>query len=108
MAMVLPVIDPEVITRTLYKTDESAKERILPAYVEQLAEADRAFYREQGYLAMEGLFTARGVESYKVALADVINGRVVKVLKLYIQEKPYFKDAGADERAEDDLELRVR
>jgi phytanoyl-CoA hydroxylase len=108
MAMVLSAKDPDVIKRTLYQTDESAKGRILPGYVEQLSEADRAFYREQGYLAMDGLFTAEEVESYMAALADVIHGRVDKDKKLYIQEEPYYKEGGADERAEDNLELRVR
>jgi phytanoyl-CoA hydroxylase len=108
MATVLPTKDPAVIKRTLYRTDESAKGRILPGYVEQLSEADRAFYREQGYLAMEGLFTAEEVESYKAALADVIHGRVGKDKKLYIQEEPYYQEGGADERAAANRELRVR
>jgi phytanoyl-CoA hydroxylase len=108
MATVLPAKDPEVIKRTLYKTDEAAKGRILPAYVERLSEADRAFYREQGYLAIDGLYTAEEVESYKAALADVINGRVGKDKKLYIQEEPYYKEGGSDERVVDDVELRVR
>lgn len=107
MATVLTAKDPEIIKRTLYKTDETAKGRIVPTYVEKLTEADLAFYREQGYLAMEGLFTGEEVESYKAALADVIHGRTIADKKLYLQEEPYYKEGGADERP-DDPELRVR
>jgi phytanoyl-CoA hydroxylase len=108
MATVLPAKDPDVIKRTLYKTDKAARGRILPGYAERLSETDLAFYREQGYLALEGMFTAEEVESYKAALADVIHGRVGKDKKLYIQEEPYYKEGGSDERAVDDVELRVR
>src|SRR5216110_1743148 len=107
MATVLTAKDPEVIKQTLYKTDETAKGRILPTYVETLTEADLAFYRERGYFAMDGLFTAEEVESYKAALADVIHGRTVADKKLYLQEEPYYQAGGAEDRP-DDPELRVR
>ncbi len=107
MATVLPTTDAETIKRRLYRTDATALGRILPAYTERLADADVAFYREQGYLAMEGLYSAEEVESYKDALRDLIRGETARDKKLYIQEEPYYKEGGADERA-DDVELRVR
>jgi phytanoyl-CoA hydroxylase len=109
MAAVLPPTDTEPIKARLYRGDLSARGKILPGYVEKLSEADLAQYREQGYLAMGGLFGAEEVESYKVALADVIHGRVEWDKKLYIQEEPYYKEGGTDERVgADDRELRVR
>jgi phytanoyl-CoA hydroxylase len=108
VATLMTANDVETIARRLYRTDLSAKGQILPEYRERLSEADLAQYRDQGYLAMEGIFTAEEIESFKVGLADVIHGRTEKDKKLYIQEEPYYKEGGSDERAEDNFELRVR
>lgn len=107
MATVISASDTELVKRKLYRTDASAKGRVLPAFVERLSEVDLTFYREQGYLALDGLYTAEEVESYKAALADLIHGRVAADDRFSIQEEPYYKKGGEDERA-DDRELRVR
>jgi len=92
--------------RALYRSDYSARAAIIPDYQERLSEADLAQYRDQGYLAMEGVFTAEEVEDYKTALADLIDGRV-KDDRLFVQEEPYYKQGDQDERATE-RELRVR
>jgi len=107
MATTMPATETEIIKRKLYRTDATALGQVLPTYKAELSGADRAQYREQGYLAMEGLFTPEEVESYKSALADLIQGRTTRDRRLYIQEEPYYKEGGSDERA-DDVELRVR
>lgn len=108
MATVMLATDVETIKRRLYRTDLSAKGQILPEYKAQLSESDLAQYRDQGYVAMEGLFTAEEVESFKAGIADVIHGVTEKDKKLYIQEEPYYKAGGTDERDKDNYEFRVR
>ena len=49
--------EAERIRRTLYRTDASARATVLPAYRERLEAADLARFRDQGYLAMEGVLT---------------------------------------------------
>jgi phytanoyl-CoA hydroxylase len=107
MAMVIPETHTERRERQLYRRDRANLATILPEYRAELSPAERAAFQEQGYLAMDGLFSPLEVESYKAALADVINGRTVKDQSLYIQEEPYFKQGGTDERV-DERELRVR
>ena len=72
MATLLTGNDVEAITRRLYRTDLSAKGQILTEYNAQLSEADLAQYRDQGYLAMEGIFAAEEIESFKNAEGTAI------------------------------------
>lgn len=107
MAMVSPPEQAHAVKRKLYRSDYSAVGRILPSCPERLSTEDLAHYRDQGYLALEGLLTAEEVEDCKAALSDVIHGRTPADEHLYIQKEPYYKQGGTDERV-DDPELEVR
>lgn len=107
MAMVSPPEQKQTLKQNLYRTDYSAVGRILPACPEHLSAEDVAQYREQGYLAFEGLLTPTEVEECKTALSDLIHQRTPGDDRLYIQKEPYYKQGGTDERV-DDPELEVR
>jgi phytanoyl-CoA hydroxylase len=98
--------DRERIRQSLYRTDASAMGTIIPAWRDAWNEAEVAQYQSQGYLAMDGLLTADQVEQAKQALADIAHRRVWNE-KVGIQEEPYFRAGGSDERL-DDPELRIR
>jgi len=96
----------ERIRRKLYRSDGSAMGTILPTFRPRRTDADLAQYREQGYVAMNGLFDPDAVETAKQALADIAWRRVWND-KIGVQEEPYYAGGGADERV-DDPELRIR
>jgi phytanoyl-CoA hydroxylase len=96
----------ERVRQTLYRSDDSAMGTVLPSSQARWTDADLAQYREQGYLAMNGLFTPAEVETAKQALADIAWRRVWND-KIGVQEEPYFAGGGADARI-DDPELRIR
>ena len=100
-------MNPDQRLRSLYRSDYSALAAILPSYLERLSDADVAQYQEQGYLAMDGVYTAEEVEAYKAGLADLIDGRVERDDRLYVQEEPYYKEGGVDERVTE-RETRIR
>src|SRR5690349_10696987 len=79
----------ERIRRTLYRSDDSALGAVLPAFRSRWTDADLAQYREQGYLAMNGLFERAEVESAKQALADIAWRRVWND-EIGVQEEPYY------------------
>lgn len=97
----------EAIKRTLYRSDESALGRILPAFAERLGDADLEFFATQGYLAMDGLLTPAEIESSTAALSDLAHRRTVWDKRVWSQEEPYYAQGGQDERT-DDPELRLR
>src|SRR5688572_13609947 len=96
----------EQIRRSLYRTDASALGTILPSWRDRWTEAEIEQYQAQGYLAMDGLLTPEDVEQAKAALTDIAHRRVWNE-KVGIQEEPYFRSGGSDERL-DDPELRIR
>jgi phytanoyl-CoA hydroxylase len=96
----------ERIRQTLYRTDGSAMGSVLPGPVAAWTDGQLAQYREQGYLAMNGLFDAADVKLAQQALTDIAWRRVWND-KVGVQEEPYFSSGGADERI-DDPELRIR
>ena len=96
----------EHIRRTLYRQDETALGSVLPAYVPTWSEDQLRQYREQGYLAMNGLFSPEDVAIAKEALADIVWRRVDNP-KVGRQEEPYYASGGNDQRI-DDPELRIR
>ena len=103
---VTPEQDRERIRRTLYRTDAEAMGSIIPSWRGQFTDAELEQYQTQGYLAMEGLLTPDEVESAKQALADLAHRRVWNE-KVGVQEEPYYRSGGSDERI-DDAELRIR
>ena len=107
MALSAPIERAEEVKRQLYRTDYSAVGRILPSYLEQLSKEDIDFYRRNGYLAMEGLFSTGEVEEYKAALGDVLHRRVPWDEKLFVQEEPFYAEGGSDDQVTDP-ELRIR
>ena len=107
MALVSLPEQAEAIKRRLYRTDDTAAGRVLPTCPERLADEDIAQYREQGYLAMEGLLTADEVEECKLALSDLIHRRIPWDGRVYVQQEPYYKHGSTDERVTDP-ELEVR
>jgi phytanoyl-CoA hydroxylase len=96
----------ERIRQSLYRTDASALGNVLPSWHARWTDDEIAQYHEQGYLAMEGLLTPAEVEMAKAALGDIAHRRVWNE-RVGIQEEPYFRSGGADERI-DDPELRIR
>ena len=92
--------DAERIARTLYRRDATQMARIEP-----YGAVDVAFYREHGYLALEGLLSPEEVAEATAALTDVLHNRVEG--KVGRQEEPFYVDGRADERVTDP-ELRVR
>ena len=67
--------EAERIRRTLYRTDATARATVLPAYRERLEAADLARFRDEGYLAMEGLLTPDEVAACAAALDDLARRR---------------------------------
>jgi phytanoyl-CoA hydroxylase len=96
----------ERIRRSLYRSDASARAMIAPSWRAGWTEAELEQYRAQGYVAMDGLLTPEDVAVAKSALADIAYRRVWNE-KVGIQEEPYFRTGGSDERI-DDPELRIR
>ncbi|HLZ27986.1 MAG TPA: phytanoyl-CoA dioxygenase family protein [Chloroflexota bacterium] len=104
------VVDPreaEAIRQSLYRTDKAAMGQILPTFCAQLSSADLEHFREQGYLAMNGLLTTDEVEDCKTALSDLAQRRIAWDTRVWSQQEPYFAQGGQDARA-DDPELRLR
>jgi phytanoyl-CoA hydroxylase len=99
-------VERERIRQTLYRSDGSARGTVLPSLRAQWTDADLAQYRDQGYLAMNGLLTPDEVQLAKQALADIAYRRVWND-SIGVQEEPYFATGGADDRI-DDPELRIR
>jgi phytanoyl-CoA hydroxylase len=96
--------EAERIRRTLYRTDETARATVLPAYPERLADADLARFHDQGYLALEGLLTPGEVAACAAALDDLARSRPEGV---GVQDEPYYqRDAQAAQGI--DSALRVR
>lgn len=87
MAMVSSPELAEALKRTLYRTDYSSVGRILPACPETLSADD--------------------VEQAKAALSDLIHQRTPWDKRLYVQQEPYYKQGGTDERVTDP-ELQIR
>ena len=103
---VTPAEEAERIKRTLYRTDDSRLGTVLPEFRARWTEDDLRQYREQGYLAINGLFSAEDVAAARAALADLARRREELAGKLGIQEEPYYRQTG--EAAIDDPELRIR
>jgi phytanoyl-CoA hydroxylase len=99
--------EAEVIKRTLYRRDELQRARILPDYRATLDAEDLACYREQGYLAMEGLLSEAEVEAAKAALSELIGRPDLKAGGVQVQIEPFYRDGQVDERVTEP-ELRVR
>jgi phytanoyl-CoA hydroxylase len=96
--------EAERIRRTLYRTDASACATVLPGYRPRLDASDLARFREQGYLAMEGVLTPDAVARCAAALDDLARRRPAGI---GVQEEPYFQQGG-DEKEPRAPELRVR
>jgi len=96
--------EAEHVRRTLYRTDASARATVLPGYRSRLEPADLDRFREQGYLAMEGVLTSDEVLRCAAALDDLARRRPEGV---GAQEEPYYQRAG-DETGAVGPELRVR
>jgi phytanoyl-CoA hydroxylase len=101
----LELDEAERIRRRLYRRDATQLARIQTACPDALAEEDLAFYRREGYLAVEGLLSTEEVDECTAALADLLHGRVEG--KVGRQEEPYYREGRVDERVTDP-ELRVR
>jgi len=109
---VTPAEQAERIKRTLYRTDDSQLGAILPDFRARWTDDDLRQYREQGYLAMNGLFSPEDVTAAREALADLARRRAELAGTLGIQEEPYYQREGGQpeggEAAIDDPELRIR
>jgi phytanoyl-CoA hydroxylase len=101
----LELDEAERIRRRLYRRDATQLARIASVCPDAFSEADLAFYRQEGYLAVEGLLSPEEVAASAAALADLLHGRVEG--KVGRQEEPYYREGRVDERVTDP-ELRVR
>ncbi len=99
--------EQEVIQRTLYRRDATQRARILPAYRGALTAEDLACYREQGYLAMEGLLGTEEVEAAKAALSELIARDDLRARGVQVQVEPFYREGQVDERVTDP-ELTIR
>lgn len=104
---VIELDEAERIRRTLYRRDAHQLARVLPAVPTMVSDEDVTLYREEGYLAVEGILTAEEVEEAKAALNDVLNRRVDWGGKVGVQEEPYYREGKVDPRVTDP-ELRIR
>jgi phytanoyl-CoA hydroxylase len=96
--------EAERIRRTLYRTDATARATVLPAYRERLEAADLARFRDEGYLAMEGLLTADEVSACAEALDGLARRRPDGI---GVQDEPYYqKDADGAKAIEAPLRVR--
>jgi len=96
--------EAERIRRTLYRTDATARATVLPAYRERLEAADLARFRDEGYLAMEGLLTPDEVSACAEALDDLARRRPDGI---GVQDEPYYqKDADGAKVIEAPLRVR--
>jgi hypothetical protein len=101
-----PVIDAERAKR-LYTT------RAVHAdpFSESLTDAQIRQFREQGWVAIEGVFSAEEVDAAKAALSDLIHGRIALKEGLnYVQEEPapLLADGTPAPETPEERELRVR
>jgi phytanoyl-CoA hydroxylase len=96
--------EAERIRQTLYRTDPSAEATVLPAYRPHLEPADLARFRDQGYLAMEGVLAPEEVARCAAALDDLARRRPEGV---GAQDEPYYQRSG-EETGAVGPELRVR
>jgi phytanoyl-CoA hydroxylase len=103
---VSPDDERERIRTTMYRTDSSALATIAPAYRPAWSDEQREGYRVDGYLAMEGVFSADEVAVATEALSDLAHRRAGND-RVEFQEEPYYASGTHDDRI-DDPELRVR
>ena len=92
--VVIDTAQADAIRQTLYRTDAATVGRILPNFSEKLAEGDVAFFREHGYLAMNGMLTDTEIEDCKAALSDLAHRRTVWDKRVWSQEEPFFAAGG--------------
>lgn len=105
-ARLKPIIEADKASR-LYTTRAVAAD----PFAESLTEAQLRQFREQGWLALEGVYTTDEVEVAKTALADFIHGRIVpKDGRTHVQEEPAARlaDGSAAPETAEERELRVR
>ena len=96
--------EAERVRRTLYRTDAAARAAVLTAYRPRLEASDLERFREQGYLAMEGVLAPDEVSRCAAALDDLARRRPEGV---GAQEEPYYQ-RGREGTAAATAELRVR
>ena len=96
--------EAERLRRTLYRTDASARAVVLPAFRARLEPDDIERFREQGYLAMEGVLAPEDVAQCAAALDDLSRRRPEGV---GVQDEPYYQQSGRD-AGPHEPELRVR
>jgi phytanoyl-CoA hydroxylase len=101
----LELDEAERLRRRLYRRDAAQLARVAPACPAAFSEEELAFYRREGYLAVEGLLAADEVEACTAALSDLLHRRVEG--KVGRQEEPYYREGRVDERITDP-ELKVR
>ena len=96
--------EAERVRRTLYRTDASALARVLPEYRARLETADLERFRDEGYLAMEGVLAPDDVVRCAAALDGLARRRPAGV---GVQDEPYYQQGGREPSAETP-ELRAR
>ncbi|CAA9296949.1 MAG: hypothetical protein AVDCRST_MAG77-5271 [uncultured Chloroflexi bacterium] len=78
---------------------------------DRLSDAQVRQFREQGWLALEGVYSAAEVELGKAALADFIHGRIAPTDgRTHVQEEPALRlaDGSLAPESTEERELRVR
>src|SRR5438132_9829989 len=104
------VVSPEqaaAIRRSLYRSEDFTRGRILDVLPQPLTQEDVAFFTSNGYLAANGLLTPNEIQSCKDALSDLLQRKTAWDSRVWAQEEPYFVHAGQSD-GPDDPELRTR
>jgi phytanoyl-CoA hydroxylase len=105
--VVVPPDQADAIRRALYRTDDSARGRIRPRFTARLSAADLAHFRQEGYLAMEGVLDPDEVARCTAALSALAAGRTSWANRVWFQEEPFYAQGGQPD-GDVDPELRIR
>jgi phytanoyl-CoA hydroxylase len=103
---VVPDAEAARIRESLYRTDDALRATVIPEHRARLAPEDLTRFRDDGYLALEGVLSPADVVASLGALRDLVLDRV-RYSGVWVQQEPFFSGGGEDARAADP-ELRVR
>jgi phytanoyl-CoA hydroxylase len=103
---VSPEAERERIRQTMYRVDARAQGTVLPGYEPSWRARALARFRDDGFVAMDGILSATEIADAKAALTDLAHRRTSNE-HVEFQEEPFYTAGGNDDRI-DDPELRVR
>jgi phytanoyl-CoA hydroxylase len=105
--VVVDAAQAEQIRASLYRGVTATPGRILDQLPDPLRIEDVEFFRANGYLAANGVFSAEEVQACKDGLSDLVRRRASWDRRVWAQEEPYFSQNASD-GTDIDPELRLR